>query len=252
MNQYELDRYFRSFLNIEEYAGDVSKNGLQVENSGIEITKVAFAVDACEETINRTAEWNAQLLFVHHGLFWGHEQTICGTHYKRISSLIKNDIALYACHIPLDANKICGNNYALATRLELNNLTPFGEWRGMKAGTIGECENPITINQLLLMLFPDGEKPNTILTFGKDKVSRIAIVSGGGSDSLEEAIKENADLFITGEISHQNYHTALENNINLIAAGHYQTETVGVKLVAEKLAKETNIETVFIDVPTGL
>ncbi|MBO7136631.1 MAG: Nif3-like dinuclear metal center hexameric protein, partial [Spirochaetaceae bacterium] len=84
MNQHELDKYFRSFLNIEMFQSDVSKNGIQVENSGMEIKKVAFAVDACEETISRAAEWGAQMLFVHHGLFWGHEQTITGIHYKLI------------------------------------------------------------------------------------------------------------------------------------------------------------------------
>ncbi|MBQ4497541.1 MAG: Nif3-like dinuclear metal center hexameric protein [Spirochaetaceae bacterium] len=252
MNQHELDKYFRSFLNIEMFPSDVSKNGIQVENSGCEITKVAFAVDACEETISRAAEWGAQMLFVHHGLFWGHEQTITGIHYKRIAKLIKSDIALYACHIPLDANKLCGNNYGLAARLKLNDLEPFGEWRGMMAGVIGNAEKPLTLEQLIFKAFPDGEKPNTVLSFGKEKVSRIAVVSGCGADNLGEAIEAGADVLITGEVSHQDYHTALENKFNLIAAGHYQTETVGVKLVAEKLAKEQDLETVFIDVPTGL
>ena len=252
MNQHELDKYFRSFLNIEMFQSDVSKNGIQVENSGREITKVAFAVDACEETINRASEWGAQMLFVHHGLFWGHEQTITGIHYKRIANLIKSDIALYACHIPLDANKPCGNNYGIAERLKLTDLEPFGEWRGMMAGAIGNAEKPLTLEQLIFMAFPDGEKPQTILSFGKEKVSKIAIVSGCGADTIEEAISAGADVLLTGEVSHENYHTALENHFNLIAAGHYQTETVGVKLVAQKLEKEQGIETVFIDVPTGL
>lgn len=252
MNQHELDKYFRSFLNIEMFQSDVSKNGIQVENSGLEIKKVAFAVDACEETISRAAEWSAQMLFVHHGLFWGHEQTITGIHYRRIASLIKNDIVLYACHIPLDANKLCGNNYGLAARLKLSDLEPFGEWRGMMAGVIGNAEKPLSLEQLIFKAFPDGEKPNTVLSFGKEKTARIAIVSGCGADNLDEAVKAGADVLLTGEISHEDYHAALENHINLIAAGHYQTETVGVKLVAEKLAKEYDIETVFIDVPTGL
>lgn len=252
MNQKELDKYFRSFLNIDDFCADISKNGLQVENSGKEITKVAFAVDACEETIQRAAQWNAQMLFVHHGLFWGHEQTITGTHYSRISKLIKNDMALYACHLPLDANELCGNNYGIAARLKLKNLKPFGEWRGMMAGTIGESEKPLSMTQLVNMLFPDGEKPNAVLQFGKDKMTRISIVSGAGSDCINEAVNAEADVLITGEVSHEDYHNALENHMNLVAGGHYQTETVGVKLVAAKLEKETGIETVFIDVPTGL
>ena len=252
MNQHELDKYFRSFLNIEDFSSDISKNGLQVENSGAEIKKVAFAVDACEETISRAAEWKAQMLFVHHGLFWGHEQTVTGIHYKRIAGLIKNDIALYACHIPLDANQLCGNNYGLAARLKMTDLQPFGEWRGMMAGTIGFVDTPVTLEQLIIRAFPNGEKPNTVLPFGKEKVSKIAVVSGGGADCLDEAVKAGADVLITGEIAHEDYHAVLENHFNVIAAGHYQTETVGVQLVAEKLEKEQNIETVFIDVPTGL
>ena len=252
MNQHELDKYFRSFLNIEDFSSDISKNGIQVENSGREIKKVAFAVDACEESISRAAEWNAQMLFVHHGLFWGREQTITGIQYKRIAGLIKNDIALYACHIPLDANQLCGNNYGLAARLNMKDLQPFGEWRGMMAGTIGFVDAPLTLEQLVIKAFPNGEKPNTVLSFGKEKVSKIAVVSGGGADCMEEAVKAGADVLITGEIAHEDYHAVLENHFNVIAAGHYQTETVGVQLVAEKLAKEKNIETVFIDVPTGL
>ena len=90
------------------------------------------------------------------------------------------------------------------------------------------------------------------MSFGKEKVSKIAVVSGSSADCLDEAVKAGADVLITGEIAHEDYHAVLENHFNMIAAGHYQTETVGVQLVAEKLEKEQHIETVFIDVPTGL
>ena len=255
MTLQQLDEYFRSFLNLDQYKGDPSLNGIQVENrdpAGTEITKVAFAVDACQETIQRAAAAGAQVLFVHHGFFWGQCQTITGAHGKRIRTLFEHDMALYACHIPLDANAVVGNNYGLAQRLELESLVPFGDWHGMTIGVGGTLPTPMTVDGVLQKLFPAGEKPLHVLPFGPDKISRIAIVSGGAARELSQAIEQGYDAFITGEIGHEQYHQALEAGITVIAGGHYQTETVGVSLVMEKLAKEKGLETIFIQVPTGL
>ncbi|MBO5731296.1 MAG: Nif3-like dinuclear metal center hexameric protein [Treponema sp.] len=255
MTLQQLDEYFRSFLNLDQYKGDPSLNGIQVENrdpAGTEITKVAFAVDACQETIQRAAVAGAQVLFVHHGFFWGQCQTITGAHGKRIRTLFDHDMALYACHIPLDANALVGNNYGLAQRLELESLVPFGDWHGMTIGVGGTLPTPMTVDGVLQKLFPAGEKPLHVLPFGPDKISRIAIVSGGAARELSQAIEQGYDAFITGEIGHEQYHQALEAGITVIAGGHYQTETVGVSLVMEKLAKEKGLETLFIQVPTGL
>ena len=251
----ELDEYFRSFLNLEQYSGDPSLNGIQVENrdpAGKEITKVAFAVDACQETIQRAATAGAGLLFVHHGFFWGQCQTITGAHGKRIRTLFDHDMALYACHIPLDAHALVGNNYGLAQRLELQSLESFGNWHGMTIGVGGTLEKPLPVAEVVKKLFPAGEQPLHVLPFGPDVIKRVAIVSGGAARELSQAIEQGYDAFITGEIGHEQYHQALESGITVIAGGHYQTETVGVSLVMEKLAKEKGIETVFIQVPTGL
>lgn len=255
MTLQQLDEYFRSFLNMEHYRGDPSLNGIQVENSqpdGKEIRKVAFAVDACQETISRAAAVRADLLFVHHGFFWGQCQTITGTHYKRISQLLEKDMALYACHIPLDANELVGNNHGLARRLELQELRPFGDWHGMTIGVGGTFPAPATLDSLVQRLFPGGEKPLHLLPFGKKEISTVAIVSGGAARELGQAIEQGYDAFVTGEIGHEQYHQAMEAGINVVAGGHYQTETVGVSLVMEKLARETGIDVVFIQVPTGL
>lgn len=251
----QLDTYFRSFLNLEHYKGDPSLNGIQVENrepDGTEIGKVAFAVDACHQTIQRAAAAGAQVLFVHHGFFWGQCQTITGVHYKRLRQLLDNDMALYACHIPLDANPLVGNNYGLARRLELEALEPFGDWHGMTIGVGGTLPSPVSAQELTQKLFPAGELPLHILPFGPEKISRVAIVSGGAAREVGQAIEQGYDAFVTGEIGHEQYHQALEAGITVIAGGHYQTETVGVSLVMEKLAEETGLETVFIHVPTGL
>ncbi|MFI3257711.1 MAG: Nif3-like dinuclear metal center hexameric protein [Spirochaetales bacterium] len=255
MTLFELDSYFRSFLKPEAFPGDPSQNGIQVQNDNPKNTaveKVAFAVDACLDTILQTAQAQAQVLVVHHGLFWGHEQCLVGYHYERIHALLKHNIALYACHIPLDANEDVGNNYGLAKQLGLTALSPFGNWHGMNIGVKGILPESLSIHDLATKAFPDEQKSITLLDFGKKKIQSVAIVSGGAGDMAEQAISEECDAFITGEIAHEQYHTALENKINIIAGGHYRSETVGVSLLAKKLQHEKKIQTIFIDSPTGL
>lgn len=253
----ELDRYFNSILHKEDYDSDISLNGIQIANSAPDekrITKVAFAVDACEATALKTAEIGAQVLFVHHGLFWGHCQTITGNHYKRISAFLKNDIALCAYHIPLDANEFVGNNFGMAFALGLKKTRPFGKWRGMTLGCAGELEMPATIDEIAKKLFPSDkmQKPNKILPFGKREIKKIAIISGGAGADFTQAVALHADLYITGEVDHEDFHGIEEAGINVIAGGHYNTETFGPKLMAKRLHEDKEIETVFIDVPTGL
>ena len=250
----ELNQYFNDILKPQDFLPDPSKNGIQVENSNLdkEIHKVAFAVDAALETILRAKETGADVLVVHHGIFWNDAFTLTGSAYKKIKALMDNDIALYAAHIPLDANKEVGNNYGLANRLGLQNQEEFGFWRGMGIGVKGNFESPLSIDQVISKLFVDNQKPFVVLPFGKKEISTVGIISGGASHDVYQAIEQNLDLYITGEIGHDNYHQCLENKINFIAGGHYQTETVGVNLLMKKLKEEKNIDTVFIDVPTGL
>ncbi|MBP5284209.1 MAG: Nif3-like dinuclear metal center hexameric protein [Treponema sp.] len=255
MNLLEIDDWFNRFLKKEYFQHDPSRNGIQIANSAPgskEIKKVAFAVDACEETALKAAELKCDLLFVHHGLFWGDCTPVTGIHYRRIAAFIKNDLALCAYHIPLDANNPYGNNFGIASRLGLTRTRPFGEWRGMTLGAMGELETPVTIEELEKKLFPDGQKANIILPFGKKMIKSVAIISGGAGEDFEQASECGADAFITGEISHECYHPVKESGLNVIAGGHYATETVGVNLVRQKLEEETGIKTVFIDIPTRL
>lgn len=251
----QLDEYFRSFLDMEGYRKDPSLNGIQVENSAAgtkELGRVAFAVDACLETIQRAAQAGADVLFVHHGFFWGQCQRLTGSHYRRIRLLLDNDMALYACHLPLDASQEVGNNYGLARRLGLVDVVPFGEWHGMTIGVGGRLPEPLPVGQVVRRLFPDGEEPLHLLPFGPKEIRSVAIVSGGAARELSQAIEGGYDAFVTGEIGHEQYHQALEAGITVVAGGHYQTETVGVSLVMEKLAGDLGLDTVFIQVPTGL
>ena len=255
MTLLEFDEYLNSFLHKEDFGNDISLNGIQIQNSepaSKQIKKVAFAVDACEATALAAARAGADVLFVHHGLFWGHCQTVTGSQYKRLSAFIKNDLALCAYHIPLDANNPYGNNYGLAARLGLEDCKPFGTWRGMTLGVKGVLPSELRIDEITQKLLRPGKKPSSIIALGKKNIKTVGIISGGASEDVADAIEENLDCYITGEFAHEDYHIARENNINVIAGGHYETETVGVSLVMQKLLSETSLECIFIDEPTGL
>ena len=248
----ELDSYFRSFLAIDDLSRtDISVNGVQVENCA-DITCIAFAVDACMETFRRTKEAGAQMLFVHHGILWGHEGSITGSYYRRLKFLLENNIALYAAHLPLDIHPELGNNAALAKEAGLSDLEPFGEFRGIKVGVKGKFKDPVTTAQVLDKLGYGRTDLLASLTFGKEKNLTGAVITGGGEHDVDAAIDEDVDLYITGDASHTVYHTCLENRINMISAGHYRTEVYGVQNVAKKVSDELGLETLFIDVPTGL
>ena len=190
------------------------------------------------------------MLFVHHGLLWGGCEPITGHMYKRFAAFIKNDLALYACHIPLDANNPCGNNYGLAARLGLCQCEPFGTWRGMTIGVKGVLPEPFEVSELARRVLNPGEKPLAVLPFGKKEVRTVGIISGGAADDVGQAVEQNLDAYITGEMQHELFHYIKESGINFIAGGHYQTETVGVNLVKDKVQKDLGLETVFIDFPT--
>ena len=251
----ELDKFFRDFLKPEEYLSDPSKNGIQISNSSPEskqIKKIGFAVDACVESAKKAAESGCDLLFVHHGLFWGDCKTITGSFYSRISAFIKNDLALYAMHIPLDANIPYGNNFALAQRIGLQNIERFGLWRGMSIGLKGKLSSPCSAQELSQKVLNPDEKPLAILPFGKTLIETVGIISGGAAEDVEDAILEGLDAYITGEPSHEKFHVAKEGKINMICGGHYQTETTGINLVRQKVEKELKIPCEFIDIPTML
>jgi dinuclear metal center YbgI/SA1388 family protein len=209
-------------------------------------------VDACLESIRRASEWEADLLFVHHGLFWGRPLAVTGGHYQRLRALIQADLALYAVHLPLDMHVELGNNAGLARRIGLQQTEPFGEYRGVKIGFKGILPDERTLEQVVRTCCGGSEQGINVLPFGPDKIRTVGIVSGGAADEAIQAMEEKLDLFITGDASHTIYHHCLEGRINVIFGGHYLTETSGVMLLAEKLQKDTDLQTRFFDIPTGL
>ncbi|GHV11486.1 GTP cyclohydrolase 1 type 2 [Spirochaetia bacterium] len=249
----KLDAFFKSFLDIENFSTvDASLNGLQVDNDGSEIKKIAFGVDASLETFKSTAAAGAGMLFVHHGLFWGHPLALAGNHRQRIKFLLDNNIALYAVHLPLDQHPTLGNNAALAELLGLEQIEPFGLYHGRKIGYKGILAKPISIEEAVKRISFKGRPPLGVYPFGKKENAVCAVISGGAADEVLQAIDGGVDLYVTGEISHQVYHQILEGRINMIAGGHYSTEVWGVRKVMEQCGRELSIDSEFIDVPTGL
>ena len=161
-------------------------------------------------------------------------------------------MALYACHLPLDAHAELGNNAVLARMLGLSAIEPFGEHRGVKLGFSGILETPIDLAEAVKRVLPDGSPPRSSIPGRGEAIRRVAVVSGGAPFEVLQAIESGMDLYVTGEPSHSVYHAVVEGGINFIAAGHYATEVWGVRAVAERLARETGIRCTFVDLPTGL
>jgi len=230
---------------------DSSKNGLQVRIKK-NIKKIGFAVDSNLTTFKKAKKANCDLLIVHHGLKWK------GQKYKKLTKkrenfLKKNNISLYAAHLPLDAHKKYGNNIQLAKILNLKKLKRFGRYKeNHSISYIGQLAKRKKIKDIANILNKELKTKCNVYNFGKNKIKNIAICSGGGADLLEEATENKADLFITGEIDHNAYSRAKDYKINLIQAGHYATETVGLKALMPLIKEKFNVKTVFIDNPTGL
>jgi dinuclear metal center YbgI/SA1388 family protein len=248
-----LDAWIRSLLDLKGFVDiDPSLNGIQVDNDGSPVKKIAFAVDACLETFQRAAAAGAGLVFVHHGLFWGEPLRLAGNHRQRIKFLIDHNICLYAVHLPLDQHPELGNNAGLAELLDLKNIEPFGLYHGRKIGYKGTLGTSLSVDAAVKKVDFMGRPPAGVFPFGKKENVTCAVISGGAADEVRQAIDEGVDLYITGEASHQVYHKCLEGQINMIAAGHYSTEVWGVRRVMERSAAELHLDVEFIDVPTGL
>ncbi|GAB7008942.1 Nif3-like dinuclear metal center hexameric protein [Halorubrum trueperi] len=257
----ELSEYVRRLddrLDTAAYADvDASANGLQVGPEDADVGRVAFAVDAAAATIEAAADAGADVLVVHHGISWGGIDRVTGRAYDRIEALVENDLALYASHLPLDGHSDLGNAAGVAAEIGLVDREPFGEIGPVTIGTIGETDAPrsaATIRETLDGFDgqPDGEGvPTRVLEFGPDDIERVAVVTGSGVDWFDEAVAAGADALVTGEGKGQVYHDAREAGVTVFLAGHYATETFGVRSLAS-LSAEWGLETEYVSHPTGL
>jgi dinuclear metal center YbgI/SA1388 family protein len=228
---------------------DYSCNGLQVEGSQT-ASRIAFAVDACLESYQLAIKNGCQMLVVHHGIIWDGIRAVGGPIRDQLACLLKNELNLYASHLPLDCHPQYGNNAGIAQILSAEHLKPFGNYKGLDIGVEGVLPKAVTLNTIVQTLCENLKTECTVLPFGTEKVTSIAAVSGGGGDTLNEAITKKIDCFITGEPIHQNYHAALEGKINVVYAGHYHTEKPGVQSLAALCKKKFGIETLFLDIPS--
>lgn len=243
-----------SFLNATLKIGaisDHSHNGVQVEGSD-QIVRVGCAVDACMAVYKKAADARCQMVIAHHGLIWGGLPAVTGKYKNHISFLLEHKITLYAAHLPLDLHPRLGNNILLAKCLNLQSIQKFGNYKGTMIGFKGRLPRPLSIKRLTSQLAVPLKASPTVLPFGPSKISRVAIVSGGGGDELHEAIADGCDCYITGEPVHHNHHEALEAGIHVIYLGHYASEILGVKAVGSLLEKKFGIEWIFLDVPTTI
>ncbi len=240
-----ITRFLNKELKIRSFQ-DSSKNGLQVKAKK-EISKIGFAVDACLSTFEKAKKEKAGLLIVHHGLFWKGLKDKTGIKKKRINFLKKNKISLYACHLPLDTHPRYGNNIQLAEILDLRNIKKFGKYHGKTIGFQGEFKKSVTISKIADILNKKIKTKSRIYQFKKNKIKTIGIVSGGGSEDLEEAFNKKLDCFLTGEMPHFSYNLAKDLKQNIILSGHYETETVGVKALMPLLKQKFDVKTIFIE-----
>jgi dinuclear metal center YbgI/SA1388 family protein len=236
-------------LRIREIADyDNALNGLQIENDS-KVTKIGAAVDASVETIERAAAEHVDFLVVHHGIFWPGLRAVTGATRELLRIAFTNNIALYSAHIPLDVHPTLGNNALLMRTLRIDGATPFFPW---KNSLLGQRADVSLSREELLGRARDalGCDPK-IVAAGPHQVRSLGVISGGAGGEILEVAKLGVDTFMTGEAPHWAAVAARDLKINLIVAGHYATETFGVRALASHLGERFSIPHEFIDAPTG-
>jgi len=232
---------------VQDYDGAV--NGLQVQNGGT-VTRIAATVDATLTTVRLAAKARANLLLVHHGLFWAPSHPWRDARYELLRCLLENDLAVYSSHLPLDAHPRLGNNAVLCGALGLKKLRPFFFNHGLFLGF--QAATKVPREDLAERLWrATGAEPR-LIPAGPAVCRRVGVVSGGAGEELKKAAEEGVDTFITGEGPHWTYGIAEELKLNVIYGGHYATETFGVKALAARLSAKFKVPWVFLDHPTGL
>lgn len=247
----DLTDYLNELLNINAFS-DYGPNGLQIEGKK-RISKIAFAVSATKDSVEKAVEAGADAMIVHHGLFWKFHgpRPLTGAFAKRVKPLVQQDINLYGYHLPLDAHIELGNAAALAKRAGLTGLAPFGDRKGAPLGVWGKFEK--TLEPLMLK-----EKLEKILDHqvihscpNKNPIKTVGIITGGANSEWIEAQALSLDAYVTGEISEHDWHEAKEGNVHFFAGGHHATEQFGVQELMRSIQNRfgQEIECFYIDSP---
>lgn len=213
---------------------DVSNNGIQVDREGADISRVAFGVDASVAFLERAAEAGAQLCVVHHGISWGGGiRRMTGSDYAVVKAAMGRNLAIYASHLPLDANERHGNNWELARRLNLSSVKPAFSYHGNVIGVTGRA--------LESGVFKVGT-----VEIALEKGQKVGVCSGGAGEFAVDAKALGCDLYLTGEASWGDVVAAENVGMKMVCAGHYATETFGVAALAKAMARELDVETVTL------
>ncbi len=257
----EICQFLDQLLTPERYT-DSAINGVQVDgmnpnsengHSDSNSVTVAFSVDAGLSCIESAIRAKADLLVVHHGLFWGESQPVVGPNAKKLLGLLSHNCTLYASHLPLDGHLVVGNGAELLRTIGARDITPFVFYKGSFVGAQGRLEKPLPIESIAEKARTfEGCTNVTILPFGARTISTIGCVTGSGTFGIPEAQKSGLDLFLSGEPKHEAYHLAKELGISAVFAGHYATETFGLRALSRLIEEKFFVRTIFIEEPTGI
>ncbi len=242
----EADRYLNS-ARIQDYC----PNGLQVEGRP-QVMRIVSGVTASQALLDAAVEAQADLILVHHGYFWkGENPCVVGMKQRRLKTLLRHDISLLAYHLPLDVHPEVGNNVQLARQLDITVEGPLDPENPRVVGLVGSLAEPLSARDFARRVHEVlGREP--LLIEGRSMIRRVGWCTGGGQGYIDQAIAEGVDLFLSGEASEQTFHSARENDISFIAAGHHATERYGVQALGDYLARRFAVEHTFIDCPNPI
>ena len=240
-----------STLRISEIRdASVAMNGLQVENDGT-VTKVALAVDGSQETIEAAVAAGADLLLLHHGIYWCGLRPMTGWWKKKIVTCLNANLAVYAAHLPLDLHPTLGNNAGIARGLGLTDVQPEVDYHGTLIGLSGIFNGSVGELRAAYDALT-GSAVTGVVHDADAPAGRIALCSGGGGEEIYQMHAKGYGTYLTGEENHWVTNAAADMGINILFAGHYATETFGVKSLGALLEQQFGLPTVFIDKPTGM
>ncbi len=239
----DIVRYADELLGVERFP-EFGPPGLQVVGAD-EVAKLACGVSASLELFERAAEAGAQLVLVHHGIFWRNEPLVVDRRQRgRLEALFAGDLTLVAYHLALDAHPELGNSAQLAAALGIERVGEFGQ-----VGLAGRLSSPLGIDELVARVTDAVEREPLVFAHGPERIERVAISTGAAGYDLIEAAHRGFDLFLTGEPEEPSLHTARELGIHFVAAGHYATERLGVQALARHLAERFELEWEFVELP---
>lgn len=249
----DLVRFLDHTLNLAAIPHDHANNGLQVEGRA-EVRRVVGSVDACQALYDEAARLDADFIFVHHGESWGPGfQRIVGPLARRMATLHRAGMSLYAVHLPLDAHPTLGHNACLAAMLQLQEPQPFAVFDGAAIGYYGALPEPLAPAALAARVDELLGTSCRVYPFGGDRaIRRLGIVSGGAVKALDEAAQYGLDALLTGEVRHQDYHYMRELGRTVIVGGHYHTERPGIHAVLALLQAQFALDCHFVPLPTGM